>query len=60
MGKTGDGHVMKKPHMELDGNRIVVENIGVYDGSIPTSYRKEVIYHFRDEEAAKEFYYKKK
>jgi hypothetical protein len=31
--------------MKLEG-RIIVEDIDFYDGSIPTSYRKEVIYHF--------------
>ena len=60
MSKTGFEDGPTKPQLKLDGNKIIAENIGVYGGSIPTSYRKETIYHFKDEEAAKEFYYKKK
>ena len=49
-----------KPQLKLDGKKVIVEDIGCYDGSIPTTYRKEVIYHFDDEESAREYYYKKK
>ena len=49
-----------KPTLKLDGKKVIVENIGVYDGSIPTTYRKEIIYHFDDEDKAMEYYYKKR
>lgn len=55
----GDG-VDRKPTLQLDGRKIIVESIPVYDGSIPTMYRRETIYHFKTEEQAMEFYYKKK
>jgi hypothetical protein len=34
----------------------IVEDIDVYDGSIPTSYRKEVIYYFDSDDKATEYY----
>lgn len=49
-----------KPQLKLEGKKLIVENIGVYDGSIPTSYRKEVVYHFDSEDKAMEYYYKKR
>jgi len=49
-----------KPQMKLDGNKVIMENIGCYDGSVDMVYRKEVVYHFKNEEEATEFYYKKK
>jgi len=49
-----------KPQLKLDGKKVIVENIGVYDGSIPTSYRKEVIFHFSSEDEDIEYYYKKR
>jgi hypothetical protein len=45
-----------EPKMKLEGNRIIVEDIDFYDGSIPTSYRKEVIYHFDSDDKATEYY----
>jgi hypothetical protein len=42
--------------MKLEGNKVIVEDIDVYDGSIPTSYRKEVIYHFDSDDKATEYY----
>lgn len=50
----------KGPQLKLDGKKVIVEKIGVYDGSIPTSYTKEVIYHFNTEDKAAEYYYKKR
>jgi hypothetical protein len=40
--------------MKLEGNKVIVD-IDVYDGSIPTSYRK-VIYHFDSDDKATEYY----
>lgn len=59
MGHTISGGDYK-PQLKLEGRKVIVENIGVYDGSIPTSYRKEIIYHFDTEDAAMEYYYKKR
>ena len=52
----------KKPNLKLDGKKVIVEDIGCYDGSTePASqYRKEVIYHFSSEDKAREYYYKKR
>jgi hypothetical protein len=49
-----------KPNWKLDGKQIIVKNIGVFDGSIPTTFREETIYHFDSEEKALEYYYKKR
>lgn len=49
-----------EPTLVLDGKMVIVENIGVYDGSIPTTYRREVILHFDSEDKAAEYYYKKR
>jgi hypothetical protein len=50
----------KKPTLKLDGKKVIVENVSVYDVSIPMSYRREVIYHFSNEDEAAEYYYKKR
>jgi hypothetical protein len=50
----------KKPTLKLDGKKVIVENVSVYDASIPMSYRREVIYHFSNEDEAAEYYYKKR
>ena len=60
MGKTGYGDGDTKPTLKLDGKKVIVENVSVYDGSVPTTYRREVIYHFNDEDTAAEYYYKKR
>lgn len=60
MATTWEGCEPSKPSLKLDGKKVIVENIGVYDGSIPTTYRKEVIYHFDNEDKAMEYYYKKR
>lgn len=61
MGQTWEGCGGEyKPQLKLEGKKVIIENIGVYDGSIPTSYRKEVIYHFSSEDEAMEYYYKKR
>jgi hypothetical protein len=49
-----------KPQLKLDGKKVIAEDICVYDGSIPTTYRKEVIYHFDSEDEASEYYYLKR
>jgi hypothetical protein len=50
---------IRETKIKLEGNKVIIENISVYDGSIPISYRKEVIYHFKSAEEAQEYYYKK-
>jgi urease alpha subunit len=50
----------RKPQLVLKGKTVIVEDIGCYDGSIPTTYRKVITYHFADKEKAMEYYYKKK
>lgn len=49
-----------KPTLKIDGKKVIVESISVYDGSIPTTYIRETIYHFQTEDAALEYYYKKR
>lgn len=49
-----------KPNLKLDGKKVIVETVSVYDGSIPISYIREVIHHFATEDAAMEYYYKKR
>jgi hypothetical protein len=61
MGTTWEGDSdNRKPNLKLDGKKIIVEKIGVYDGAIKMCYTKEVIYHFDTEELAMEYYYKNK
>jgi hypothetical protein len=61
MGAVWEGiDTEKKPTLKLDGKKVIVENVSVYDGSVPISYRREVIYHFSDEDTAAEYYYKKR
>jgi hypothetical protein len=59
MAQTWDGEDSPK-NLVLKGKKVIVENIGVYDGSTQPacSYRREVIYHFSSEDKAKEYYYK--
>ena len=63
MGATIEGKESKNS-LKLKGKTVIVENIGCYSYDKNTDsdfvYRKEVIYHFNTEEAAKEYYYKKK
>lgn len=49
-----------KPQLVLDGKEVIVENIGVYDGSIPTTYTRKTILTFENEDKAAEYYYKKR
>jgi len=60
MAMTWEGGEPTKPQLRLDGNKVIVENVGVYDGSIPTTYRREVTYHFNSIDEAMEYYYKKR
>jgi hypothetical protein len=55
MAKSWEGG-SHESRLKLDGKKVIVENIGVYDGSIPTSYRKEVIYHFISNDEATKYY----
>lgn len=59
MSQTWEGGNYE-PQLKLDGKKVIVEDIGVYDGSIPTTYRKEIIYHFDNEDKATEYYYLKR
>lgn len=60
MGMSGIGGEYK-PQLKLDENKVVVENIGCYDYNKKVDkafiYRKETIYHFKNEDDAKEYYY---
>lgn len=58
MGAIYEGGFKTKPKMKLEGNKVIVERIACYDGSIPITYTKEVIYYFESEDKAKEYYYK--
>lgn len=60
MATIYEGGFSTKPKMTLEGNKIIVERVAYYDASIPTTYTKEVIYHFESEDKAKEYYYKKR
>jgi hypothetical protein len=61
MGAVWDGiDTEKKPTLKLDGKKVIVENVSVYDASIPMSYRREVVYYFGNEDDAAEYYYKKR
>jgi len=43
--------------MKLEGNKIIVKKIEVYDGSIPIVYTKEIIYTFKTSEAAQRYFH---
>jgi hypothetical protein len=60
MAESWDGLPKRKPDLRLDGKKVIVKNISVYDGSIPTTYREIVTYHFDSEDKAMEYYYKKR
>ena len=60
MSYTTEGPGDYKPTLKLEGNKVIVEKISVFDGFVNLSYIREVIYHFKDEELAKEYYYKNK
>lgn len=60
MSYTTEGPGDYKPALKLEGNKVIVEKINVFDGFVNLSYIREVIYHFKDEELAKEYYYKNK
>jgi len=53
---------VKQP-LKLDGRKVIVQEISCYE-YVKTDkafiYRKEVIYHFKNEEEATEYYYKNK
>lgn len=63
MSSSWEGGI-SKPQLKLDGKKVIVENVGVYsyDQNTDTAftYRKEIIYHFDDEDKAMEYYYKKR
>ena len=63
MGQIIDG-CEYKPQLKLEGKTVIVENIGCYSYDKATdttfTYRKEVVYHFDNEDKAKEYYYKKR
>lgn len=63
MGKVIDGE-LSKPQLKLDGNKVIVKNMGcyAYDKKTDTAftYREEIIYHFENEDKASEYYYKKR
>ena len=62
MATSWEGGDPTKQKLILVGNKVIVERIGVYDGSLDpaVTYTKEVIYHFDTEDKAAEYYYKKR
>ena len=60
----GNPNGKEKPQLKLEGKDVIVENIGCYHYDKETdtafTYVKEVIYHFDTEDAAMEYYYKKR
>jgi hypothetical protein len=50
----------EKPTLKLEGKKITIENIGVFDGELNMCYRRETVLHFDKEDEAKEYYYKKR
>lgn len=50
----------KKPRYKLENKKVIIENVGCYDGKVNMFYTREVIYHFDTEELTLKFIKKTK
>jgi len=49
-----------KTNLILDGRKVIVEQLNVYDCNLKTKYIKKTVYYFESKSKAKEYYYKMK